>query len=220
MKWEKHIHSDPDILSGKPIITGTRISVDFVLTLYASGWTRVQIKENYPHLTDEALSAVSAYAAACSEAADRQTMENFQHAEPFERLNRAIQSRGGFRLLIAQYSLPQYRDMLVNRLMELHKGSTIYNVVKENPPDFNVLQAELTELAKDSVAIHFIDLGNCPSPLSEHWINALNQRREAIASQCPLPVILWLTGDIIRAFALNAPDMWAWRAGVFDFSVL
>ncbi len=65
MEWREYVHSDPDILVGKPVVKGTRLSVDFILRLFASGWTRAAVRENYPVLTDEALSAVFAFAAEC-----------------------------------------------------------------------------------------------------------------------------------------------------------
>ncbi len=57
------ITADPAILGGKPIIRGTRISVDFILELYAAGFSREEILSDYPHLTSDALSACLAYAA-------------------------------------------------------------------------------------------------------------------------------------------------------------
>lgn len=65
MDWSQYIHCDPEILSGKPVVRGTRLSVEFILGLFASGWTREQVRENYPVLTDESLSAVFTLAAEC-----------------------------------------------------------------------------------------------------------------------------------------------------------
>jgi uncharacterized protein (DUF433 family) len=65
MDWRDHIHSDPKILQGKPVIKGTRLAVDFILGLYAAGWTQRQILESYPTLTPEALRAVFAFSAEC-----------------------------------------------------------------------------------------------------------------------------------------------------------
>lgn len=56
--WSEHIASDPEILGGKPVVRGTRLAVDFVLSLFASGWAREQVLENYPSLTAESLKAV------------------------------------------------------------------------------------------------------------------------------------------------------------------
>ncbi|HEY7213078.1 MAG TPA: DUF433 domain-containing protein [Thermoanaerobaculia bacterium] len=63
MGWENYIHSDPEVLLGKPVVKGTRLSVEFLLGLLAAGWTQEQILENYPTLTSEALRAVLAFAA-------------------------------------------------------------------------------------------------------------------------------------------------------------
>jgi uncharacterized protein (DUF433 family) len=53
------ITSNPEILGGKPVIRGTRLSVNFLLGLLEQGWTESQILESYPHLPSEALRAVS-----------------------------------------------------------------------------------------------------------------------------------------------------------------
>lgn len=57
------IDCDPQILGGKPAVRGTRLSVAFILGLFAAGWTQQQVLESYPSLTSEALRAVFAYAA-------------------------------------------------------------------------------------------------------------------------------------------------------------
>ncbi len=59
--WSAHITSDPEILHGKPVVRGTRLAVDFLLGLLASGWTPEQVLENYPALSAESLGAVLAY---------------------------------------------------------------------------------------------------------------------------------------------------------------
>ena len=51
MDWRDRIIVDPKILVGKPIIKGTRISVEFVIDLLARGWTTQQILREYDHLT-------------------------------------------------------------------------------------------------------------------------------------------------------------------------
>jgi uncharacterized protein (DUF433 family) len=67
MDWHDHIHSNPKVLAGKPVIKGTRLSVDFVLRLLANGWTGEQLLANYPRLTPEALQACFSFAAECLE---------------------------------------------------------------------------------------------------------------------------------------------------------
>ena len=53
---------DPAILAGKPVIRGTRLSVDFVIGLMADGWSEADILREYPGLTREDLAACLAYA--------------------------------------------------------------------------------------------------------------------------------------------------------------
>jgi uncharacterized protein (DUF433 family) len=57
------IHSDPAILGGKPCIKGTRISVEFLLELLASGGTIDQIVTKYPHLAREDVEQAIRFAA-------------------------------------------------------------------------------------------------------------------------------------------------------------
>ena len=61
-EWKKRITVDPGILAGKPIIKGTRISVEFILDLLANGWTTENILKNYPQLKQEDIFAVLKYA--------------------------------------------------------------------------------------------------------------------------------------------------------------
>lgn len=63
MDWQAYIHTDPNILVGKPVVKGTRLSVDFILRLFANGWTVEQVLESYPQLTPMALQAIFAFAA-------------------------------------------------------------------------------------------------------------------------------------------------------------
>lgn len=54
---------DPAIMMGKPIITGTRITVESLLDRFAAGETIDQMLEAHPRLTKEAIFAAFAFAA-------------------------------------------------------------------------------------------------------------------------------------------------------------
>jgi uncharacterized protein (DUF433 family) len=60
--WKDRIIFEKNIAVGKPIIKGTRITVDFVLDLMANGWSYDDIKENYPQLTSQDIQACFEYA--------------------------------------------------------------------------------------------------------------------------------------------------------------
>lgn len=49
-RWAKRIATNPDILAGKPIVVGTRISVELILDCMASGWSVDKVIEAYPTL--------------------------------------------------------------------------------------------------------------------------------------------------------------------------
>ena len=59
--WRTHVHSDPERPLGKPLINGTRLAMEFILGLFAAGWSEQQVVESYPTLTPEALRAVFAF---------------------------------------------------------------------------------------------------------------------------------------------------------------
>jgi len=53
---------DPDVLVGKSVIKGTRVSVEHILDLLANGWTGEKILENYPQLLDGDVKLALRYA--------------------------------------------------------------------------------------------------------------------------------------------------------------
>jgi uncharacterized protein (DUF433 family) len=62
MPLPNRLSVDPEILSGKPVIRGTRISVELILELLAAGMSQTEILNNYPGLEPDDLLACLAYA--------------------------------------------------------------------------------------------------------------------------------------------------------------
>ena len=58
MNWRAYIETNDQILLGKLVTKGTRLSVEHIINLLASGWTEQQILENHPRLSKESLQAV------------------------------------------------------------------------------------------------------------------------------------------------------------------
>ena len=52
----------PELLAGKPVIRGTRLSVEFVIGLMADGWTESDVLKNYPAIGHDDIIACLAYA--------------------------------------------------------------------------------------------------------------------------------------------------------------
>ena len=51
MDWREHIVVDPAVLVGKPVVKGTRISVELLLDRFADGWSYDEVLAAYPHLS-------------------------------------------------------------------------------------------------------------------------------------------------------------------------
>jgi uncharacterized protein (DUF433 family) len=62
MTWRDHIVVDSAVLVGKPIVKGTRISVELLLDRLADGWSYDDILTAYPHLTREQVQAAVRFA--------------------------------------------------------------------------------------------------------------------------------------------------------------
>jgi uncharacterized protein (DUF433 family) len=62
MAEHPRITLNPDVLAGKPVIRGTRLSVEFIIGLMADGWAEADILQSYPGVTHEDIIACLAYA--------------------------------------------------------------------------------------------------------------------------------------------------------------
>ena len=63
MKSNDRIIIDPNVLVGKPILRGTRISVELLLELLSNGWSHEEILKNYPQIRRDDILAALKYAA-------------------------------------------------------------------------------------------------------------------------------------------------------------
>jgi len=63
MTWENRIAASTNVMLGKPVIRGTRITVEMVMERLASGWSIEQLIDSYPGITAEDVHACLAYAA-------------------------------------------------------------------------------------------------------------------------------------------------------------
>ncbi|MDP2223551.1 DUF433 domain-containing protein [Nitrosomonas sp.] len=62
-RWKGRIVTNPEILAGKPVVAGTRISVELILDHLAANWSMTEIIESYPSITPEDILAALAFAA-------------------------------------------------------------------------------------------------------------------------------------------------------------
>ena len=61
MDWREHISVDSSILTGKPVVKGTRISVVYIVDLLSQGWNVEDLRDNYPGLSEVSIRACLAY---------------------------------------------------------------------------------------------------------------------------------------------------------------
>lgn len=143
------------------------------------------------------------------------------HEEAYRSLERILHESGRFKLVLLQFNDPAYRDALIAKINATATTPTALHVSAATFPDFTDLEARLKELARDHAVIHLTGLESWLFPFDAPTrATGFNYHREAIADNCPAALLLWLTEPDIRDFAVQAPDMWAWRAGVLDFSLV
>jgi uncharacterized protein (DUF433 family) len=63
MDYLRYIERNPSVMMGKPIIKGTRITVEFIMRKCAGGYSVEKLLESYPHLMQEQVFAVFQYVA-------------------------------------------------------------------------------------------------------------------------------------------------------------
>jgi len=61
MEWKDAITVDSNVMTGKPVIAGTRLTVDHIVGLLADGWSEAEIVDQY-EITPEQIRACLAYA--------------------------------------------------------------------------------------------------------------------------------------------------------------
>ena len=62
VNWRDHIETTPDVMGGKPVVRGTRVTVEILLELLTAGWSEDELLRNYPRVSPDALKAVYAFA--------------------------------------------------------------------------------------------------------------------------------------------------------------
>ena len=62
VKWQDYIEERKDVMLGKPVSTGTRLTVEHVLRELGSGTAQEDLLRNYPRLKPEHLQAAMQYA--------------------------------------------------------------------------------------------------------------------------------------------------------------
>ena len=140
-----------------------------------------------------------------------------EHSGAFLRLQRLVNGRGSFTLCFLTYSDSVYRDEAAG-FLEARLSARVRVVIDpEERIGTEVLFDRLSE-NPDIGPAQLLGLESWPEGL-EDLLGRLNQRREALADRCTRPLLFWVLSRDLPAVATRAADLWAWRSGVFDFTL-
>ena len=141
------------------------------------------------------------------------------HSGCLLRLRKLLVAASGFRLVLLEFNDPRYRDRII-RQVDGFPVKTAALVLDESVDSFDEFERRLSALAGQCQAVHVLNLERwlADDKTRESRFKGFNYHREALAERCPFTLLLWMIAPDIKAFALKAPDLWAWRTDVFDFS--
>ena len=140
-----------------------------------------------------------------------------EHSGAFLRLSRLLNGRNSFTLCFLTYSDSVYRDEAACFIEGRLNAQVRVAIDPEERIGTEVLFDRLSA-DPDSGPAQVMDLESWPDGLDD-LLGRLNQRREALAERCPRPLLFWVLSSRLPAVATRAADLWAWRSGVFDFTL-
>ncbi|MBL8422494.1 MAG: tetratricopeptide repeat protein [Candidatus Accumulibacter phosphatis] len=139
-----------------------------------------------------------------------------RHSGDFLRLQRLLEHAGGFQLVFAGCLSFAYRQALIDRIDVRHPSAVIVDLVPLAGP--SAVLDELRRIGPQHNPIHLVGVEAWLRQAGPEALHALNYRRESLAADVPNTLVLWLDPGTIATVASEAPDLWAWRAAVLDFS--
>lgn len=142
---------------------------------------------------------------------------NPAHSGAFIRLRTLLEKLQGFHTIIAQHNNPAYRDGLIEQLTAANADTRILDL--KTIGNFNAFEAALSQFETGTAPLQVINLESLDSARRDEFFRGLNYHREHIARQLKTSLVLWMIEPHIRDMALQAPDFWAWREKVFEFSL-
>ena len=140
-----------------------------------------------------------------------------EHSGAFLRLQRLVKGRSSFTLCFLTYSDSFYRDEAAAFLEGRLSAHLRVAIDPEERIGTEVLFDRLSADA-DGGPAQLVGLEFWREGLDD-LLGRLNQRREALAERCPRPLLFWVRSRHLPLVATRAADLWAWRSGVFDFTL-
>ncbi len=138
--------------------------------------------------------------------------------ETYQRLCKRVLHGPQFQLIVLDCRDERLQQQLQQLLAEFSQQNSLRATtlrLDDNIPDVFALQQQLQTLATDNSVIQLTGAALWFSQ-PKRW-DSFNLLRENIASQSPCRLLFWLNEESIAAMIENAPDVWAWRSGVYEF---
>ena len=140
-----------------------------------------------------------------------------EHSGTYLRLQRMLEGRQSFKLCFLTYSDSFYRDRVAEFLHERLCARVRVHI----DPETRIGTEDLFERLgsdPDAGAAQLLGAERWPEGF-DNLLTRLNYRRGALAERCARPLLVWVRSRDLRAVATGAADLWAWRSGVFDFTL-
>jgi hypothetical protein len=139
------------------------------------------------------------------------------HFVEFQRLAKSLIHGPQFQLLIVDCRDERLRAKVLESLALIQQQAGLRGaelVLDDSVGDVQVLEARLVALAAEHEVIHVLG--------ASYWMDAgrwasFNLLRERLAAMVRTRLLLWLDEVAIAQVVHHAPDLWAWRAGVYGF---
>jgi tetratricopeptide (TPR) repeat protein len=150
------------------------------------------------------------------EAAQRLPAECF---DDFQRLAKTLVHGPDFQWLLADAPDERVRTRVLAALddvLQLAHLTTSRLTLDRQVAGVPELEEKLVEHARLTPVVHVLVTANWFDGEGRRW-DALNARRERLAADARARLLFWLNDELIQAAARFAPDLWAWRAGIYTF---
>ena len=137
--------------------------------------------------------------------------------DDFLRLSRTLVHGPAFQWLLVDAPDENLRKQVMTALDDVLRAagmSTSRLPLSDRIADVAVLEDRLVKNARASAVVHVIGR---PGWFDEKRWDAFNVRRERLAAQARSRLVFWLDADAIALASRGAPDLWAWRGGVYAF---